>query len=95
MQSAMKVFYARVSTKDQDLAVQIAKANEVGVDKVFAEKQSGLDQDRPELNSHCPSLLAYWCFGLYCITHALKSLLWIRIFRRWQRVFYEDQSPGY
>jgi len=44
-----KVFYARVSSKDQDLDVQHAKAAEIGADKVFAEKQSGLDQARPAL----------------------------------------------
>ncbi len=36
-----KVFYARVSTKDQDLDVQRAKAEEVGAEKTYEEKISG------------------------------------------------------
>ena len=35
-----KVFYARVSTKDQDLDVQRAKAEEVGAEKIYEEKIS-------------------------------------------------------
>ena len=44
-----KIFYARVSSKDQDLAVQEAEAKKVGADKVFREKASGVDGDRPAL----------------------------------------------
>lgn len=46
-----KVFYARVSTRDQDLSVQLAEADRIGADKVFAEQKSGLDSDRPELKA--------------------------------------------
>ena len=46
-----KVFYARVSTKDQDLDVQRAKAEEVGAEKTYEEKISGLDQGRPQLKA--------------------------------------------
>lgn len=40
------VFYARVSSKDQNLARQLARAEEVGADKVFCDKKSGKSLDR-------------------------------------------------
>lgn len=41
--------YARVSSTGQDHATQIDKLETAGVTKLFQEKQSGLDKDRPEL----------------------------------------------
>ncbi|WHY98839.1 recombinase family protein [Peribacillus simplex] len=41
--------YARVSTKDQDLELQVDKLNEYGCEKIFMEKQSGTKSDREEL----------------------------------------------
>jgi DNA invertase Pin-like site-specific DNA recombinase len=43
------VAYARVSTGQQDTAAQVDRLKEAGADKIFAEKRSGLDADRPEL----------------------------------------------
>ena len=43
------VFYARVSSKGQNLARQLARANEVKADKIFTDKQSGKDTNRPGL----------------------------------------------
>ena len=43
------VFYARVSSKGQNLARQLARANEVKADKIFTDKQSGKDLNRPGL----------------------------------------------
>jgi len=45
----MLIGYARVSTDDQDLSLQIEKLKEYGCQKIFAEKQSGNKSDRPEL----------------------------------------------
>lgn len=42
------VFYCRVSSKDQNLARQLERAKEVNADKVFADKVSGKNLDRPE-----------------------------------------------
>lgn len=44
----MKVGYVRVSSKDQNEARQIASMQEYGVDKIYMDKQSGKDFDRPE-----------------------------------------------
>jgi DNA invertase Pin-like site-specific DNA recombinase len=41
--------YARVSTRDQDLAAQDAELMDAGCAKVFKEKVSGARTDRPEL----------------------------------------------
>ena len=41
--------YARVSTRDQDLAAQDAELRAAGCAKVFKEKVSGAKTDRPEL----------------------------------------------
>lgn len=45
----MKVGYARVSTADQSLELQVKAFEAEGVEKVFLEKASGAQRDRPEL----------------------------------------------
>ncbi len=44
------VFYARVSSKGQNLDRQLARATEVNADKVFTDKLSGKTTDRPGLH---------------------------------------------
>lgn len=44
------VFYCRVSAKDQNLARQLERAKEVHADKVFSDKISGKNLDRPEFS---------------------------------------------
>lgn len=44
------VFYARVSSKSQNLDRQLARAKEVEADKVFTDKFSGKNTDRPGLH---------------------------------------------
>lgn len=45
------VFYARVSSKSQNLDRQLARAKEVEADKVFTDKFSGKNTDRPGLKA--------------------------------------------
>ena len=47
------VGYARVSTDDQDLSLQIDSLTGLGInhDDIFTEKISGAKTDRPELNA--------------------------------------------
>ena len=47
----MKIGYARVSTRDQDLALQIDALTREGCGKIFQEKASGAQRDRPELKA--------------------------------------------
>jgi DNA invertase Pin-like site-specific DNA recombinase len=43
------VAYARVSSGQQDYQTQVERLTAAGATKVFAEKRSGLDSDRPSL----------------------------------------------
>lgn len=45
----MLVGYARVSTQDQNAALQLDALAAVGCERVFTEKASGAQRDRPEL----------------------------------------------
>jgi DNA invertase Pin-like site-specific DNA recombinase len=49
--SEMKIGYARVSTQEQDLALQIDALTKEGCEKIFQEKASGAQRDRPELKA--------------------------------------------
>lgn len=44
-----QIGYARVSTKDQELDIQIYKLTAYGCEKIFKEKQSGTNSEREEL----------------------------------------------
>ena len=45
----MLVGYARVSTQDQNPALQLDALKASGCEKVFVEKASGAQRNRPEL----------------------------------------------
>lgn len=45
------VFYCRVSTKEQNLARQLARAKEVKADKVFTDKLSGKNMNRAQFKA--------------------------------------------
>jgi DNA invertase Pin-like site-specific DNA recombinase len=45
----MKIGYARVSTHQQDLSLQLDDLQVAGCERIFQEKQSGANKDRPEL----------------------------------------------
>lgn len=45
----MNIFYSRVSTEEQNLGRQIVMANNLKVDKIYEEKASGKNTDRPKL----------------------------------------------
>lgn len=45
----MKIGYARVSSVDQDLSIQISQLEAAGCEHVYREKQSGKDTKRPQL----------------------------------------------
>ena len=43
-----KIGYIRVSSQDQNLDRQVAMLNQLKIDKLFQEKASGKDCNRPE-----------------------------------------------
>lgn len=45
----MKYGYARVSTEAQDLQTQVERLGAAGCTRIFAEKRSGVDANRPQL----------------------------------------------
>jgi len=47
----MKIGYARVSTKDQDTAMQVEALRNAGCELVFEEQASGMKSDRVELEN--------------------------------------------
>jgi len=46
----MKIGYARISTKDQKLTLQLEALKKAGCNRIFREKVSGAFRNRPELN---------------------------------------------
>lgn len=48
---AALIGYARVSTKDQNLDLQIDALKSYGVERIFSEKMTGTKTDRPELQA--------------------------------------------
>ena len=51
LRSGMKIGYARVSKQEQDLALQVDALTKEGCEKIFQEKASGAQRDRPELKA--------------------------------------------
>jgi DNA invertase Pin-like site-specific DNA recombinase len=65
-----KVFYARVSKQEQNEGRQIAAAKEQGADKIFTDKATGANTNRPQLKA----MLAYIREGDTVIVESISRL---------------------
>ena len=66
----MKIGYARVSTLDQCLDVQLEKLRAAGCEKIFSDKCSGIKEERPGLEE----ALAYVRQGDILVVYKLDRL---------------------
>lgn len=80
----MKIGYVRVSTKDQNEARQIASMRENGVGKIYMDKQSGKDFNRPEYQK----MIAHLKEGDIVVLHSLDRLgrNYDAIIEEWHRI---------
>lgn len=80
----MKVGYVRVSSKDQNEARQMLSMQEYGVDKIYMDKQSGKDFNRPEYQKMISGLKE----GDVVILHSLDRLgrNYDAIIEEWHRI---------
>lgn len=80
----MKVGYVRVSSKDQNEARQMSSMREYGVDKIYMDKQSGKDFNRPEYQKMISELKE----GDVVILHSLDRLgrNYDAIIEEWHRI---------
>jgi DNA invertase Pin-like site-specific DNA recombinase len=69
----MIIGYARVSTTDQSLHLQMDALSEYGCDEIFQEKMSGAKDERPELNQALRMLRSGDKFVVYKLDRLARS----------------------
>lgn len=75
----MKIGYARVSTREQNLDLQIQALEESGCELIFKEKISGMADKRPELEKcleHLRKGDVLVVYKLDRLGRSLRSILW-------------------
>lgn len=71
----MRIAYARVSTAEQSLDLQIDALKKVGFDRIYTEKASGGKDDRPELAKALEILREGDIFIVYKLDRLARSTL--------------------
>jgi len=75
----MLVGYARVSTSQQDTALQIDALKAAGCERIFEEKASGAQRDRPQLKAALEFMRSgqdtFVCYRLDRVARSLKQLI--------------------
>ena len=59
----MKIGYARVSTKDQNLELQLDALTKAGCEKIYQDIASGARSDRPALNEMLSNIMQRFFFN--------------------------------
>jgi DNA invertase Pin-like site-specific DNA recombinase len=70
----MKIGYARVSTQDQDLALQLDALQAAGCGKIYKEKITGSTRERPELQKLLDQLRAGDVVVIWKLDRLARSL---------------------
>ncbi len=70
----MQIGYARVSTNDQDTAVQVAALKTAGCERIYREKASGGRWDRPELHRLLDQLRKGYVLVVWKLDRLSRSL---------------------
>ena len=86
----MKIGYVRVSTKEQNEARQISSMEESGVEKIYIDKQSGKDFNRPEYQRMISELKK----GDVVVLHSLDRLgrNYDEIIKEWNKITKEIEA---
>lgn len=86
----MRIGYVRVSTKEQNEARQISSMEESGVEKIYIDKQSGKDFNRPEYQRMISELKK----GDVVVLHSLDRLgrNYDEIIQEWSRITKEIEA---
>lgn len=86
----MKIGYARVSTVDQNEARQMEALREEGVDRIYMDKKSGKDFNRPEYQKMIDSLQK----GDVLVVHSIDRLgrNYEEIITEWRKITKEIEA---
>ena len=70
----MKIGYARVSTHDQDLALQLDALSKIGCEKIYQEKRTGSTKERPQLKKMLDQIRADDVIVIWKLDRLARSL---------------------
>jgi len=94
---AMRIGYARVSTRDQNLELQLDALNKVGCERIFTDKLSGAHVERPGLKealSHLREADTLVVWKLNRLGRSVKGLLDLVNELEAQKVHFQSITDG-